>query len=110
MGHTFISGREVKLSEVLPLVIVCVVVSLWMLVSVALSSIESERLKEVIGHTADGDRILNSLTESVLGVSWKARYLGASLAHQNKEADVIGLPKKDEVAADEDIIKAIWVT
>ncbi|AXA37893.1 TRADD-N-associated membrane domain-containing protein [Rhizobium leguminosarum] len=106
-GHTF-SGREVRVFDILPVVIGGSVATLWTLSTIIVSLIEPERLKEVIRRSDDNDRLLNALTNTVLGTS--VTLSGTAKGSARVRGDIsIGPPEKERVSAnaDDDIIKGI---
>lgn len=110
VGHTFVSGREVKMIDVLPALLASGITSLVILVFVAFSLIDPERIKEFTKRNSDEDHLLNYFADNMLApIGVTVARSGRRDAYVGKRVGktVIGPPEKEETAVDEDIIKGI---
>jgi hypothetical protein len=107
-GHTFVGGRQLQLIDTVPFVIPTSIIVFWLLMAVAMSLIEPDRLKDVFNRKSDDDDIISSIADSVLSP------LGAAIRIVGGDANLIvtrvqkaGQPEGKEIAAEEDIIQGI---
>ncbi|WP_412066387.1 TRADD-N-associated membrane domain-containing protein [Rhizobium sp. SYY.PMSO] len=111
VGHVFVGGRELKLIDTLPVLLTSLFIVFWLLVSVAVSAIDPERLKEVLS-SKDEDHFVSVFAESVLDPIAATIRIGRSVAEVRRahKEEVIGPPTQEaqeQTVVEEDIITGI---
>ncbi|MBY5535918.1 hypothetical protein HFO42_19715 [Rhizobium leguminosarum] len=109
-GHTVFGGREVKVVDVLPVLVASGLSAILIFVFVAVSLIDPDRLKEFTERDSDDDRFLNHFTDSLLapiGISFDRTRRRSEYSNFQGNRTVSGPPEKEASAVDEDIIKGI---